>query len=459
MPEFAAKLECVRAFRPLQRIGQLPRHVLAPGGLRYANLIEAVDRDGRRSCREDARQPESETVGRPGVKVLVRVVKPLQEVVGSKLHLIQKVAAYNRVLDYGEVENVHRGGLEVLRIVRASHGRLRARGAEETHGERLFVVKVMIQLDDAVVAVVAVGRVGEPIVEHGPGVVGYRGVKRIVERQRKLVCCKTVGRQEILARCYPGVVQHGVRIRVAGRGKLHLAGEKQKRVILPDGSAQRKARLIIADRHFWGVHRGHRANRREKLVAVVVEDVAVDLVGPRFQHHVLVCARVAPHIGFGVALHGELVDRIDRHQTSGHAVDAALVGSDDTLPCINVVGAVDLEVDAGRALAVHRSAQVVSRSELEHLREVAAVDRHVLDLLVGDHRNQRAGCRVQGLNICVNLHHRVLPAHSQFHNLIGDFRYIDRDIVHLFSLKTGDRHDQVVGARRQLGKIELPGGV
>ena len=103
-------------------------------------------------------------------------------------------------------------------------------------------------------------------------------------------------------------------------------------MILPDGTAQRESTLVIADESLAAADWRNRRDGGEKLVAVEVEDVAMDVVGAGLEHHVGVGAGVAALIGFAAGLHGELVDGFDGNQAAGDAGNTALVGGDDAKP-------------------------------------------------------------------------------------------------------------------------------
>src|SRR5260370_20354127 len=88
----------------------------------------------------------------------------------------------------------------------------------------------------------------------------------------------------------------------------------------------------------------YRRDCREELIAVKVEDVAMNVVGSALEYHVGVGAGVAALVGFTAGLHRELVDGFDGDEAAGDRSDAALVGGHDAEPWIDVVGSVYLEV-------------------------------------------------------------------------------------------------------------------
>ncbi len=114
-------------------------------------------------------------------------------------------------------------------------------------------------------------------------------------------------------------------------------------------------------------------------------------VGAGFDHHVDGAAAVAPCFRVGVALHRELIDRVDRQKRPGDTGNAALIDRGGVVPEIVVVRAVDLPVVLRDTGAVDGTGAVDARREFDKLREIPAVERHILDGFVRNHFVQRGG--------------------------------------------------------------------
>ena len=91
-----------------------------------------------------------------------------------------------------------------------------------------------------------------------------------------------------------------------------------------------------------------------------------------------------------------MVNGIERENDTGDARDAALVDGGNVVPEVVVVDAVDLPVHlvgAGSVQGAIAAPDVarVAGSQLNHLGEVAAVEREVCDNLCIEHRCLRGG--------------------------------------------------------------------
>jgi hypothetical protein len=258
----------------------------------------------------------------------------------------------------------------------------------------------------------------------------------------------------------PGGREDGIGEGAGGLGELDFTGEEEEGVILPDGSAEGEAELIVADDGLAAADGGDRRDGGEVLVAVEEEDVAVDVVGSAFEHHVGVGAGVAAGVGFGVGGHGELVDGLDGDETAGDSGDAALVGGDGVGPGVVVVDAIDLVVDAGGAGAVDGAGDVDDGGELDHLGEVTPVHGHVLHLFGVDDADQRAGGGVGGDAVGDDIDDGVLGTDAHLDLNVLDLGYLDVDIVDLFGLEAGGDDGELIGAADgQFGEEEFAGGV
>ena len=82
---------------------------------------------------------------RPGIclriEVLVCVIERLQEVVGPKSDLIEQIAVEDVAVHDREVVDVHRRGLEVLRIVGGGGSRLISGRSQIAHRQRLLLAE------------------------------------------------------------------------------------------------------------------------------------------------------------------------------------------------------------------------------------------------------------------------------------------------------------------------------
>src|SRR6516164_11339483 len=92
-----------------------------------------------------------------------------------------------------------------------------------------------------------------------------------------------------------------------------------------------------------------------KLVAVVVIDGAVEVIGARTRDHVDRAARVASSLRPGLRLRGKLHDGVHRHHDTSDAGNAALIHGRNIVPEIIIVHAVDLPVDLIWAGSVQRA--------------------------------------------------------------------------------------------------------
>src|SRR5258705_12842641 len=130
---------------------------------------------------------------------------------------------------------------------------------------------------------------------------------------------------------------------------------------------------MIADERLSRTDGSYRRDCREELIAVKVEDVAMNVVGSALEYHVGVGAGIAALVGFTAGLHGELVDGLDRDEAAGDGGDAALVGGYDAEPWIDIVGSVYLEIDACGSVAVDGVGdRTAARGEPDNLRDVTS---------------------------------------------------------------------------------------
>src|SRR5579871_6951927 len=121
---------------------------------------------------------------------------------------------------------------------------------------------------------------------------------------------------------------------------------------MQDRTAQRSAKLIIAN--LW-LPRGcgqYRALAGEKLVAQEVVGGAVDTVRSALDDHVDQATCIAADLSICLRLHRELIDRVDRKCDTCNTRDAALVRTLRVMEEVVVVGAVNLPVILVRSRTV-----------------------------------------------------------------------------------------------------------
>ena len=141
--------------------------------------------------------------------------------------------------------------------------------------------------------------------------------------------------------------------RVAG-GNVELlllkVGEPE-RMVLPEWPAQRCAPLHVFKRQF--AQRVEWIAGCQRLVALVVVNRAVNVVGSGLGHQVDASARIAAHLCRRLRLQAEFRNRIDRQRHAGNILHTALVYRRNVMPPVIVVRAVDLPVHLVSARSVH----------------------------------------------------------------------------------------------------------
>ena len=164
---------------------------------------------------------------------------------------------------------------------------------------------------------------------------------------------------------------------------------------------------------------------------------------------------VAVLFGAAAALQREFGDGVNRQHHAGNARHTALIDGIDVVPKIIVVGAVDLPVNAVEARAVEGAVGVGAGVELQQLREIAAIQRNVQDLLGVD----QAGCgRRSGLNrygLGRNLDGSGLFSHFQLQRDGGNPAGIHHYAGHVNRVKARLGDGDVVLAEREILKDEF----
>ena len=320
-------------------------------------------------------------------------IERLKEIVVADDELIHQVRREHSGRHHRHVVHATGHGLVVRQVRRVGLGHLIPASPEIPGRDVEHRVELVIHLGDPVVAAVRV-RIGAHEVlgrrRSRPAVLRpqreeFRG--RLIHRDPELI-------QELVCARHPVGRRRGRRGCVAGGQLLNFQCRKEERLVVDDRAAQREAVLVVANRALGRAGRRDRRGRRQRLVAVEVVRGPVNAVRARFDHEVDGRACVPAHFRRPARLHGKLIDGLDRQQRPGDAGHAALIDRRDVLKRVVVVGAVDLEVVAARAHAVHRRTRH-TRGQLQHPREVSTVERQVLHLLGLDHIAERRGHRVE----------------------------------------------------------------
>src|ERR1700723_621652 len=249
--------------------------------------------------------------------------------------------------------DVHGRGLKVLGVIGGGGRGLLSGCSEIANRECLLLAEGVIEFDDAIEAVVVGSSLREVVACGRRSRLGVGRIKKAVQIQAELVGREMIFTEEGCGITDPGVGENGVSECDVCFRYLDFSSDEEKGVILPDRSAERESTLMIADQRLAAADRCNWREGGEELIAVEVEDVAMDMVGAGAEDHVGVGAGVAALVGFTSGLHGKLVDGLDGNQAARDAGDTALVGGDDSQPWIDVVGAVDLEVNAGGSGSVY----------------------------------------------------------------------------------------------------------
>ena len=122
------------------------------------------------------------------------------------------------------------------------------------------------------------------------------------------------------------------------------------------------------------------------------------------------------------------------------------------MPEVVIVRAVNLPVVLRDARSVDRSGSVDARREFDQLRKVAAVERHILNRLVGDNLVQRGGVDVdvdsRGRDFDSHLSGGDIQSEMQRSHL-PDFHL---DLVCFELAKTGLARNDLIGTEWQIGK-------
>ena len=179
---------------------------------------------------------------------------------------------------------------------------------------------------------------------------------------------------------------------------LLLVEEEEEGVVAPDGPADRSAIILVAQRQLRRSGSNKWRGHGQRLVAVVVVNIAVELIAAGFGSNVQVAARAAARFTVAGGLERVLVERVNWIDNTGDAADAALVHGVDVQVKIVVVGAVDGVVNLVLARTVDRALVVVAgkgHRAAEKLRKVAAVERHILQRLGVEDRCLRDGGGVE----------------------------------------------------------------
>ncbi len=137
-----------------------------------------------------------------------------------------------------------------------------------------------------------------------------------------------------------------------------------------------------------------------KFIPVVIVGRSVQCVAAALEDQVRRPPCVAAGFGVRCGLHGEFVNRINRHHHSGDTRDSSLVDCRNVVPKIIVVCAVDLPVHliSARSIYLTEAADVIpakARLDGQQLGEVAPIERHFLNHSVRHCRSLRLRRRIQ----------------------------------------------------------------
>ena len=263
--------------------------------------------------------------------------------------------------------------------------------AEVPDGRKVAAVaEVVVQMGHGVVAVAALRRAAG-VVARLRGKVG--NVARIPQRAED-VLRDLAGRDAVFGQLRERQRLVGRRGLGDGIGSsddelLLLVEKEQEGVVAPDGPADRTAIVLVAQRLLRRSGGNKRRDYGQRLVAVVVVSIAVELIGAGLGGDVQVAAGAAARFAVARRLERVLVERVNGIDDAGDAADATLIDRVHVQVQIVVVCAVDGVVDLVAARAVDGARVVVAgkgRRGAEKLCEVAAVERHILQRLAVEGR-------------------------------------------------------------------------
>ena len=365
------------------RLGEMTGGVDAAQRRRQPDLIEAGNGNVWGAAQARVRHARVQACG-DGIEPGVEVVEGLLEIIDAGQSLADELRRDHAVVDQRKVVHAAGGHLIVVDVRRTNGRGLRSRSHEVAEGDVIPRIQAVVDLADAVVAeiIAVVGAV--EVVGVGAALAAARGPER-----------QQIGGDGVDRDLVP--VQHGRGLRHPRVGRLSragpvshdellaLVGNEIEQLVVNDGAAQGPAELVVLQLRLGGGGGCEGRVGGQGVVAVEVIQRAVQHVRSGLDHHVDGAAAVASGFRVRVALNRELVDRVDRQQRACDARDSALVHGRRVVPCVVVIRAVDLPVVLRDPGAVDGARPVHARRQLDELREVASVERHVLNRLARDH--------------------------------------------------------------------------
>ena len=241
---------------------------------------------------------------------------------------------------------------------------------------------------------------------------------------------------------------------------LLLVGQEEKGPITEDRSAERTAIVLVAQWQRGPRRASERRGDGQRLVAVVVVSVSVELIGAGLRGDIQVAARATAGFAAAGGLERVLVERFNGIDNSSDAADAALVDGDGVEVQVVVVGAVDGVVELVAAGAVDRAVVAIAgegdRGALE-LRKVATVERNILQRLTIEDGGLHDGSSVERKRIGGHFDGGRLLCDSQLDRQRINFPGLHLHASDLGGLETGGLYLHRVGALWQIAKQELTG--
>ena len=342
--EFAAELQLMAAKGIGQVVRQVPRGVRAAEVRSFSHSAPAEAGNFHIGRAEIKRCDSGIEAQRNRIGAVIQVVKFLKEIVVSKKHLVDH-AWTDRARPYrGPILLPAGNGLEVFFINRA-----RERGGisgpdNGTNEEPILFAFVVINSAYKVVAQIHVIVAAHEVVWSGGGVSDSIGP----EIGQEVRHYRIDGNNIILAYnsfgfCDPSVRGNSRPVRLARNQTLPFVIQKEESLVFHQRPANRTAEIVVAELA-RSSRRVKRLLRRHRIIAVEIVSGAVNLVRPRFDHHVDHGARIAPIVGPAHALLVELRNGVNGQEHAGDGGNAPLVDRLRVVPKVVVVHAVELPV-------------------------------------------------------------------------------------------------------------------
>ena len=179
-----------------------------------------------------------------------------------------------------------RDGLEILAEHRSRVGDGIAGTQESAHENAVFIVEIMLEVDNPVVALVIVLVCAEEIGNRSRRAANLRRPQRVQYALHHRVDRDTVVGHQGLSFRDPGIRRYRGGELVARQEFLLLVGQEEECLVFEDRTAYRKTVLVVLDRRVESVHGQKGIVRCERIIAVEVIRTAVECIGAGLHHHI-----------------------------------------------------------------------------------------------------------------------------------------------------------------------------